>query len=53
MSSSNLVRDPEKIRTLARRMGFADGDASAGRCLLDHYEELRKTVRGIFEELVG
>ncbi len=52
-SSSNLVRDPEKIRTLARRMGFADGEISAGRCLLDHYEELRKTVRGLFEEMVG
>jgi [glutamine synthetase] adenylyltransferase / [glutamine synthetase]-adenylyl-L-tyrosine phosphorylase len=52
-STSSLSRDPEKLRTLARRMGFPDSDGTAGRELLAEYETTRSTVRGVFDRVLA
>jgi glutamate-ammonia-ligase adenylyltransferase len=46
-STSMVPRDPEKLRPLARRMGYQDEGDSEGRKLLEEYERTRNTVRGI------
>jgi len=50
-SKSFLARDPEKLRTLAKRMGYVD--AAAGESLLRDYEHIRRDVRRMFEAKVG
>jgi len=52
-STSFLSRDAGKLRTLAKRMGYDDGDGSAGKTLLDEYERTRKTVRSTFERILA
>ena len=52
-STSFLPRDPAKIRTLARRMGFPGEDDSAGTALLREYERMRGTVRSAFDRVLG
>jgi len=52
-STSFLSRDPEKLRTLAKRMGHADDDGIAGKTLLDEYERTSRAVRGVFERLLA
>jgi [glutamine synthetase] adenylyltransferase / [glutamine synthetase]-adenylyl-L-tyrosine phosphorylase len=51
-STSFLSRDPEKLRALAKRMGYDDSDGSAGKRLLAEYERLRTEVRGVFDRIV-
>jgi glutamate-ammonia-ligase adenylyltransferase len=51
-STSFLARDPEKLRTLAKRMGYDDRDGSAGKTLLADYERTRGEVRGLFGRIV-
>jgi glutamate-ammonia-ligase adenylyltransferase len=52
-STSFLSRDPVKLRTLAKRMGYTDDDGSAGERLLAEYERTRAGVRTVFERIVG
>jgi glutamate-ammonia-ligase adenylyltransferase len=52
-STSFLSRDAGKLRTLAKRMGYGDGDGSAGKTLLDEYERTSREVRGMFERVVA
>ncbi len=50
-SSSELSRNPEELRQLARRMGYPV-DESTGRKLLEDYEKLSRQVRSVFEKLL-
>jgi glutamate-ammonia-ligase adenylyltransferase len=50
---SELSRDPEKLYSLARRMGYGDDGSPTGQKLLADYEELSAEVRGIFEKIVS
>jgi glutamate-ammonia-ligase adenylyltransferase len=52
-STSFLNRDPSKIRTLAKRMGYGDEDGSAGKKLLVEYERTSREVRSLFERIVA
>jgi glutamate-ammonia-ligase adenylyltransferase len=52
-STSFLSRDPAKLRTLAKRMGYGDEDGSAGKKLLAEYERTSREMRGMFERFVG
>jgi len=52
-STSLLSRDAGKLRTLAKRMGYADDDGSAGKTLLDEYERTSREVRAEFERLLA
>ncbi|NTW58047.1 MAG: bifunctional [glutamate--ammonia ligase]-adenylyl-L-tyrosine phosphorylase/[glutamate--ammonia-ligase] adenylyltransferase [Nitrospirae bacterium] len=52
-STSFLSRDPDKLRVLAKRMGYADDDGSAGRTLLAEYERTRAKVRAMFERMLA
>jgi [glutamine synthetase] adenylyltransferase / [glutamine synthetase]-adenylyl-L-tyrosine phosphorylase len=51
-STSFLSRDPEKLRALAKRMGYDDSDGTAGSKLLAEYERTRTEVRGMFDDLL-
>ncbi len=51
-ATSELARDPEKLRPLARRMGYDDDGMPAGRKLLQEYERTSGEVRAVFERLV-
>ncbi|MEK6743681.1 MAG: bifunctional [glutamate--ammonia ligase]-adenylyl-L-tyrosine phosphorylase/[glutamate--ammonia-ligase] adenylyltransferase [Nitrospirota bacterium] len=52
-STSFLSRDAGKLRTLAKRMGYADDDGLAGKMLLDEYERTSRKVRNIFERILA
>ncbi len=52
-STSFLSRDPEKLRALARRMGFSGGGDGGGTELLKEYERMRAAVRNTFDRLLG
>ena len=52
-STSDLRRDPEKLRSLSRRMGYLDDSVTAGQKLLGDYERLRKEVRSVFDRVLG
>jgi glutamate-ammonia-ligase adenylyltransferase len=52
-STSFLSRDPDKLRVLAKRMGYADDDGSAGRTLLAEYERTRAEVRAMVERMLA
>jgi glutamate-ammonia-ligase adenylyltransferase len=52
-STSFLFRDPDQLRILAKRMGYADDDGSAGRTLLAEYERTRTEVRAMFERMLA
>lgn len=51
-STSFLSRDADKLRTLAKRMGYADDDGSAGKKLLEEYERISREVRSMFERVL-
>ncbi len=51
-ATSELIRDPEKLRPLARRMGYKDNGILAGQKLLDDYERISADVRSLFERIV-
>jgi [glutamine synthetase] adenylyltransferase / [glutamine synthetase]-adenylyl-L-tyrosine phosphorylase len=51
-STSFLSRDASKIRILAKRMGYADDDGSAGKALLVEYERISREVRALFDRLL-
>jgi glutamate-ammonia-ligase adenylyltransferase len=52
-STSFLSRDPDKLGVLAKRMGYAFEDGSAGRTLLAEYERTSREVRREFERLMS
>ncbi len=51
-ATSELSRDPEKLRSLALRMGYTDEGTSAGQKLLEEYESLSRQVRLVFDSLL-
>jgi len=51
-ATSELSRDPEKLRPLARRMGYDDDGVTAGQKLLQEYERISAEVRAVFERIV-
>lgn len=51
-ATSELSRDPEKLRPLARRMGYQDNGRPAGQKLIDDYELISREVRTLFEKVV-
>ena len=52
-STSFLSRDAGRLRTLAKRMGYADDDGSAGKNLLEEYERTSREVRETFERVLA
>jgi len=54
MPSHLLPRDPERLAPLAHRMGYQDTRRVSGaKRLIRNFEDLRKRVRGIFEEVLA
>ena len=54
MPSHLLPRDPERLAPLAHRMGYQDTKRISGaKRLIKDIEDLRKRVRGIFEEILA
>lgn len=51
-ATNELSRDPEKLRPLARRMGYDDDGMPAGLKLLQEYERTSTGVRTVFERVV-
>jgi len=51
-ATSDLARDPEKLRSLARRMGYDDDGMPAGQKLLLEYERTSAGVRVVFDRVV-
>jgi len=47
-ATSLLSRNPDDLYPLARRMGYAEHDSTAGQKLLDDYESFRGQIRSIF-----
>jgi glutamine synthetase adenylyltransferase len=52
-STNDLNRDPEKLASLSRRMGYVDDSLTAGRKLLSDYEQMSKEVRSVFDRVLG
>lgn len=52
-AAHDLSRDPNRLRPLARRIGYEDDALTAGEKLLRNYERMRKEVRDAFERIVG
>ena len=54
MPSPLLPKSPEKLTSLAKRMGYKDTKRVSGsKRLLKEFESMREKVRGIFEEIVA
>ncbi len=51
-ATNRLSKKPEELHLLARRMGFADGNLSAGQQLLHDYETFTKQIRTIFNDVL-
>ncbi len=51
-AADDLSKNPEKLQTLARRMGYRDDEQTAGRKILSDYENLRLRVREMFNRIV-
>lgn len=51
-STNDLSRDPEKLGSLSRRMGYLDDAVKAGQKLLSDYEQLSKEVRSVFDRIL-
>jgi glutamate-ammonia-ligase adenylyltransferase len=51
-ATSRLSRDPNDLRSLARRMAYTDEGAHAGQKLLSDYEQHRLKVRNLFNALL-
>ncbi len=51
-ATSEISRDLEKLRPLARRMGYDDNGMPAGQKLLQEYERTSAGVRSVFERIV-
>jgi glutamate-ammonia-ligase adenylyltransferase len=52
-SKSFLPREPEKVRSLGKRLGYDDAAVSAGEALLADFERIRKEVRDLYVRLVA
>ncbi len=52
-STSELVRDPARLRGLARRVGYQDDAVPVGQQLLQAYEASSRSVRQLFLEVLG
>ncbi len=52
-STNFLSRDPDRLRALAKRMGYDDSGGMAGKKLLAEYEQTRTEVRGMFDRIVA
>jgi glutamate-ammonia-ligase adenylyltransferase len=52
-ATSELSRDPAKLQSLARRMGYPEDDPPAGQKLLRDYEGLSRRVREMFETILN
>ncbi len=52
-ATSDLSRDPERLLSLARRLGYDDHGVAGGRKLLDEYERRSRLVRQAFERIVA
>jgi glutamate-ammonia-ligase adenylyltransferase len=52
-SKSFLPREPEKVRSLAKRLGYDDAAAPAGEALLADFERIRNEVRDLYVRLVA
>ena len=52
-ATSELSRDPAKLWSLARRMGYLDDGLLAGQKLLLEYEGLSRRVRELFVQILG
>jgi glutamate-ammonia-ligase adenylyltransferase len=48
-----IVRDPARLVSAARRMGFTDEGATAGQRLLEELDRQRERVRDVYGRLVG
>lgn len=51
-ATNTLPRAPEKLWTLARRLGYSNEGGLAGERLLRDYESVRSRTRALFEELI-
>jgi glutamate-ammonia-ligase adenylyltransferase len=51
-SKSLLPREPEKIRSLGKRLGYEDAAVSPGEALLADFQRIRKEVRDLYERLL-
>ncbi len=51
-ATNELPRVPEKLWTLARRLGYSDEGGPAGERLLRDYEAVRSRTRALFEEII-
>ncbi len=51
-ATSRLSRDPNNLRSLARRMAYPDEGTPAGQKLLSDYEQHRLKVRSLFNSLL-
>lgn len=52
ISSSMLIRDPDKLTTLAKRIGFTNSDVTSGAALLAKVDRVKKDIRLIFDQVV-
>jgi hypothetical protein len=52
-ATNELSRDPAKLWSLARRMGYLDDGLPAGQKLLLEYEGLSRRVRELFVHILG
>ncbi len=52
-ASTELSRNPQQLRQLARRMGYDDQDVSAGEQLINEYERLSRRVRALFDRTLS
>lgn len=51
-ATAELSKRQDEIRTLARRMGYEDGDKTAGQQLLDEYRQVTLRVRKLFQKIL-
>lgn len=51
-ATNELSKNPERLWTLARRMGYMDNAETAGIKLLRDYERVRREVRRLFDEIL-
>ncbi len=52
-ATSDLSRDPRRLLSLARRLGYDDDGLVVGRKLLDEYERRSRQVRQAFDRIVA
>jgi glutamate-ammonia-ligase adenylyltransferase len=52
-AASDLTRDTERLRPLARRMGYQDDGTPAGQKLLQDYERMSGQIRDLFKKTLS